>query len=149
MAEIKNFLDYPDAEDCLAYQYAKNFLDHPQHAESLKRSLKEMIVSGYKTSDPQASFPSYLIADSRETSGAWDALHLIAQAWIRAGKPLPPEAAQWVADVLADQWAKKKAGETAAPTDQGCPSLVQPESPLLRPCRYADLPVRLCPDAAD
>ena len=111
MAEIKNFLDYPDAENCLAYQYAKNFLDHPQHAESLKRSLKETIVSGYKTSDSQAPFPSYLIADSRETSGAWDALHLIAQAWIREGKPLPPEAAQWVADVLADHWEKRKKGK--------------------------------------
>lgn len=108
MAEITKFLDYEDAENCLAYQYAKNFLDHPQHSESLKRSLAETIVSGYKTLRSQASFPSYLIADSQETSGAWDALNLIAQAWLREGQPLPPEAAEWVADVLADQWAKKK-----------------------------------------
>lgn len=80
MDEIKKFLDYPDAENCLAYKYAKNFLDHPQHAESLTRSLAETIVSGYETPDSQASFPSYLIADSQETSGAWDALNMIAQA---------------------------------------------------------------------
>lgn len=115
MAEIKEFLDYKGAENCLAYQYAKNFLDHPQHAESLKRSLAETIVSGYKTPRSQASFPSYLIADSQETSGAWDALYLIAQAWLREGKPLPLEAAQWVADVLADQWEEKKKAEKRRP----------------------------------
>ena len=103
----ENFLDYPDAEDFDEYQYAKNFLDHPQHSEGMESSLAEMIVSLCKTSRPQESFPSYLIDDSRETKWAWDALNLVTQDWLRKGKPLPPELAGWIADVLADQFVKK------------------------------------------
>lgn len=67
-----------------------------------------MIVNNYKTSRPEESFPFYLIADSQKIKGAWDALNWIAQDMLRKRKPLPPELAEWVADVLADRLAKKK-----------------------------------------
>ena len=49
-----------------------------------------------------------LVHTSTEERWAWDALSLIARELIREGIPLPPELAQWVGDVLADQSVKKK-----------------------------------------
>lgn len=103
----KDFLDLPGAENFIEYQYAKNFLNDPKTSEGMERSLVEMIVYLYKTSRPQESFPSFLIDDSRETKGAWDGLNLIAQDLLQKGRPLPPDLAGWVADVLADQLGKK------------------------------------------
>ena len=99
----EEFIDLPDFEDFVEYQYAKNFLNHPENSKIMEMSLAEMLASVDKTSGPEESFPSYRIAGSRENKWAWDALNLIAQNWLRKGKPLPPEAAEWIADVLADQ----------------------------------------------
>ena len=112
---VTDFLELPDAEHFLEYRYARNFLDDPKILESLGRSLEEMIVHLYKTSYSEEHFPSHLIADSRETKGAWDALYLIAQDWLRAGKPPPPELAEWIADVLADQSVKRKGKKERRP----------------------------------
>ena len=49
-----------------------------------------------------------LVHTSADERWAWDALSLIARELIREGIPLPPELAQWVGDVLADQSVKKK-----------------------------------------
>jgi len=104
----ENYLDYPGAKDSLAYRYAKNFLDDPKNSEIMEMSLAETYASAYKTSRPEEYFPSHLIAESLETKEAWDALNLIAQALLRAGQPLPPELAEWIADVLADQSVERK-----------------------------------------
>lgn len=104
----EEFIDLPDAEDFVEYQYAKNFLNHPENAKIIEMSLAEMLASVDKTSRPEESFPSYLLADSQEAQWAWDALNLIAQDWLRKGKPLHPEAAEWIADVLADQLVEKE-----------------------------------------
>ena len=104
----KNSSTYPDAENFDEYQYAKNFLNDPKTLEGMERSLAEMIVYLCETLRPQESLPSFLIADSRETKGAWDGLNLVAQDLLRKGRPLPPDLAGWIADVLADQLVKKK-----------------------------------------
>ena len=39
------------------------------------------------------------------------ALNLVAQDLLRKGRPLPPDLAGWIADVLADQLGKKKKSE--------------------------------------
>ena len=103
----EKFLDLPDAENFDEYQYAKNFLNDPKTLEGMERSLAEMIVYLCETLRPQESVPSFLIADSRETKGAWDGLNLVAQDLLRKGRPLPPDLAGWIADVLADQLVKK------------------------------------------
>ena len=117
--EVKELIDYSDVKSLIEYQYAKNFLDHPQHAEGLRRSLTKMIESNYKTLDSQSSFPSYLIADSQETSAAWDALCLIVPVWLRADKPLPLEAARWKRRRAGGPKGEAGAEETAAPTGPG------------------------------
>ena len=38
----------------------------------------------------------------------WDTVNLIAQKMLREERPLPPELAEWIADVLADQLLKQK-----------------------------------------
>ena len=106
--DVEEFLKYDDAENFIEYRYAKNLLDHPMNSEGLRWSFAEMIANVYKTSRPEASFPSYLLDDSRKIKGAWDGLNLIAQNLLREGQPLPPELAEWVADVLADQLVAKK-----------------------------------------
>ncbi len=70
----------------------------------------ETNASIYKSlnASSQESEISYLITESQETQVAWDSLNQIAQDLLREGKPLPPELAEWVADVLADQWVEEK-----------------------------------------
>ena len=107
------YLDLPGNEDSLAYQYAKNFLDDPEHSESMERSPVEVTAIVYKNlnASTQESEISHLIAESQETRVAWDSLNRIAQDLLREGKPLPPQLAGWVADVLADQLGKKSKKE--------------------------------------
>lgn len=106
----ENYLDYPDAENSLAYQYAKGFLDHYERSGAISRSPVETEVSVYKRGDAslQQSELSYLLAESQGIRMAWDSLNLIAQDWLREGKPLPPKLVEWVVEVLADQLVKKK-----------------------------------------
>ena len=105
--DVEKFSEYPGAKDFVELRYAENYLKHSGILGNREGSLAETIVSLYKTSRPEEAFPSFLIADSREKKGAWDGLIWIAQDLLRKGKPLPPDLAEWVADVLADQLAKK------------------------------------------
>ena len=106
--DVEKFLDYPDTENFIEYQYAKNHIEcpgrllwyPPVETEALKyRSLP-------RDGGREFMLPN-LLPKSKETQMAWDALNLIAQDLLRGGKSLPPELAEWVADVLADQLAKR------------------------------------------
>ena len=104
---VEKFLDYPDAEKFIEYRYAKDYSKcpgsllwyPPAETEAVKyRSLP-------RNGEREFMLPN-LIPKSKETRMAWDALNLIAQDLLRGGKSLPPELAEWVADVLADQLVK-------------------------------------------
>lgn len=129
-----DFLDFPDAENFIEYRYAKGFLNHPENLKLTQMSLAEMVASVYKTLRPEESFPSYLIKDSEKAKWAWDALNLMAQDRIREGKPLPPELAAWVVDVLADQLVEE--GQERRPRQGTEPRDLHPRDLLL--CMLVD-----------
>ena len=106
----EKYLDLPGAENSLAYQYAKNFLNWAKSSGGMERSPVETNASVYESLNAslQESEISYLITESQEAQVAWDSLNQIAQDLLREGKLLPPELAEWVADVLADQWVEEK-----------------------------------------
>ena len=66
-------------------------------------SPTETMVQGYYTLPPEhrvVELLPMLLRLSREDRHAWDAVSAIAQRELRSGKPLSPELAEWVADVL-------------------------------------------------
>ena len=66
-------------------------------------SPTETLVQGYYTlplPHPVAEQLPVLLRLSRESLQTWDAVSAIAQRELRSGKPLSPELAEWVADVL-------------------------------------------------
>ena len=134
LRRARKFRDLPDAENFIEYRYARNFLDDPKNSESMKRPLAETIASVHKMSRAQASFPASLIAESGKTKEVWEALILIAQDLLREGKPLPPELAEWAADVLADLSVKKK--EKRRPRPRKDPRRQLPRNLLL--CALVD-----------
>ena len=149
---VEKFLGLPDAGNLTPYEYAKKLIDERKHSRGTSRTLvqNEILlyfalspefpeftlstlindleetaeVSDRRTRDTElqkAALPR-LLEDSQETKVAWDALYGIAQVLLRAGKPLPPELAEWVADVLADQREKKKKREKRRPRPATGPS---------------------------
>ncbi len=62
-----------------------------------------------------------LIADSAHSKLAWDAVKLIAEDLLRDGEHLPPELAEWLADVLSDLGRPGKDKRRARPTKGGPP----------------------------
>ena len=109
--DVEKFLDYPDAENFIEYRSIKDFLDDPLTLRAMKMSLAETYALLYPAPISYPSFLSDLIAESRESKEAWVALSLIAQDLLREGRSLPPELAEWVADVLADHLGEKKKPE--------------------------------------
>ena len=66
-------------------------------------SRTETMVQGYYTLPPErrvVELLPMLLRLSREDRQTWDAVSAIAQRELRSGKPLSPELAEWVADVL-------------------------------------------------
>ena len=66
-------------------------------------SPTETMVQGYYTLPPEhrvVELLPMLLRLSREDRQTWDAVSAIAQRELRSGKPLSPELAEWVADVL-------------------------------------------------
>lgn len=114
--DVEKFSAYLDAKGFVEFRHAKNYLKHSGILGNREGSLAEAIVSLHKTSRPEEAFSSFLIVDSREKKGAWDGLIWIAQNLLWKGKPLPPDLAKWVADVLADQLAKKGQKRRPRPT---------------------------------
>ena len=115
--DVEKFIDYPDVEKFIDYQCAKNYIKCPgslfwyppaETAAVAYRSLP-------RSTGEREFMLSDLISKSKETRRAWDALNLIAQDLFRRKESLPPELAEWVADVLADQLAKTKRGQKRRP----------------------------------
>ena len=66
-------------------------------------SPTETMVQGYYTLPPEhrvVELLPMLLRLSREDRQTWDAVSVIGQRELRSGKPLSPELAEWVADVL-------------------------------------------------
>ena len=66
-------------------------------------SPTETLVKSYYTLPPEhrvVELLPMLLLLSREDRQTWDAVSAIAQRELRSGKPLSPELAEWVADVL-------------------------------------------------
>ena len=135
---VEEFLEYPDAENLIEYQYAKRLLDERKHIEDTSSTQVRYEILLYLALSPdfpdltpstlingleettevpdrqtwgpesQKAARPLLLAESKKTWVAWDSLNMLAQYLLRKGKPLPPEIAEWTADVLADQWVKGK-----------------------------------------
>ena len=104
---VRHLIEHLHAENFIEYQYAKRSIaaedilwDRPAEMEAIR--YKSLPRNGGQ----EFMLPN-LIPKSKESKMAWDALNLIAQELLRREKSLPPELAEWVADVLADQWTKR------------------------------------------
>ena len=76
----------------------------------------------------QLALLDYLIMEAETWKHYWDAVNLIARRQLRAGNALPPPLANWIKDVLADQFVRKQKEENATATSQGTAhSGAQPE----------------------
>ena len=56
----------------------------------------------------QLAFLDELIAGSEQRKDYWDAVNLIARRQLRKGNALPTPLANWITDVLADQFVQQK-----------------------------------------
>ena len=96
--------------------FARSYLSDPNL--TLDSTAAEGRARGYLFRDRPRGDPdgflARLIRESKYDKSSWDALNLIAQKLIREGGLLEPtELAEWTADVLADQSAKR--GHTTRP----------------------------------
>lgn len=60
----------------------------------------------------QLALLDYLIMEAETWKHYWDAVNLIARRQLRAGNALPPPLANWIKDVLADQFVRKQKEKT-------------------------------------
>ena len=91
-------------------QFARSYLSNP--GLYLDSTAAQGRARGYllvdQPRDGGEDFLARLIEESRNDKSSWDALNLIAQEMIRTGEALPEKLAEWTADVLADQSAKRR-----------------------------------------
>ena len=102
--------------------FARSYLSDPNL--TLDSTAAEGRARGYLFRDRPRGDPdgflARLIRESKYDKSSWDALNLIAQKLIREGGLLEPtELAEWTADVLADQSAKRRHTTRPRPSKGG------------------------------
>lgn len=73
--------------------------------------LPKFVASSYDqiaNEAKQRAFLNELIAESEKRKDYWDAVNLIARRQLGKGKALPTLLANWITDVLGDQFASRR-----------------------------------------
>ena len=77
----------------------------------------------------QLAFLDYFIPESDKRNDYWDAVNLIAQRQLRGGNVLPAPLANWITDVLGDQFLQRKRKKKKRPRPaKGRPNAVQDQN---------------------